>query len=200
MSKHAVYPDDSPILSTVSAQLFAAATKPLSDFIAALRTYPAIRANGNNAQYIEGRIEALQEDLWHLLRQCTEIRQEVQSEIKRLGMTREQGAKIRASVKARQKFVDIADFYMPTARTNVSPLKRNQIFTRDNYSCRLCPNTYKDMRLEVDHWIPVNEGGSHYDENLVTLCKDCNRKKGGRRPDTAEPPPPFRFMIRQLAA
>ena len=35
-----------------------------------------------------------------------------------------------------------------------------------------------DVILEVDHVLPVCEGGTNDIDNLVTSCKDCNRGKG----------------------
>jgi hypothetical protein len=39
--------------------------------------------------------------------------------------------------------------------------------------------------LTLDHVVPRHRGGSHTWENLVTACKVCNHRKGGRTPDEA---------------
>ncbi len=39
--------------------------------------------------------------------------------------------------------------------------------------------------MEVDHVIPVSKGGQSTLNNLVTACRDCNRKKGSRMPKEA---------------
>lgn len=58
---------------------------------------------------------------------------------------------------------------------------RQKILVRDNYTCQICGNsTYKEknLLLEVDHIIPLSQGGITSEKNLQTLCWKCNRTKG----------------------
>lgn len=64
---------------------------------------------------------------------------------------------------------------------------RVEVLKRDNWQCVQCGAR---GQLEVDHIIPVRDGGSEYDPaNLQTLCKQCHAVKtrsevfGGRKPD-----------------
>jgi 5-methylcytosine-specific restriction endonuclease McrA len=52
---------------------------------------------------------------------------------------------------------------------------RDEIFARDFYRCKICGS---DKDLTVDHIIPFSKGGSTKKDNLQTLCRNCNRKKG----------------------
>ena len=57
---------------------------------------------------------------------------------------------------------------------------RYKILKRDGYRCQLCGRRAvdgHDVLLEVDHKIPVSQGGQTVEENLWTLCWDCNRGK-----------------------
>ncbi len=67
----------------------------------------------------------------------------------------------------------------------VRPKKRSSrfmILQRDNFRCQYCGKTPKDdIRLEIDHIIPLCKGGSDEDSNLITACFECNRTKGGNR-------------------
>jgi len=62
---------------------------------------------------------------------------------------------------------------------------RNKIFNRDDFTCQKCktkydPNVLGDdawSKLECHHIIARVEGGTHKDENLVTLCKECHKKE-----------------------
>ncbi len=43
-------------------------------------------------------------------------------------------------------------------------------------NCTLFPN--KRKQLTIDHIVPVCEGGSHEDDNLVGACHDCYSERG----------------------
>jgi len=59
-------------------------------------------------------------------------------------------------------------------------LTRREIFTRDRERCQYCGRQGGDLTL--DHVIPKHQGGEHVWENLVTACRSCNHRKGGRTP------------------
>lgn len=63
---------------------------------------------------------------------------------------------------------------------------RTAVFERDEFRCRYCGNdAYDRKHLVVDHVIPVDEGRIDTMDNLVTACRSCNGRKGGRRPEQA---------------
>jgi len=62
-------------------------------------------------------------------------------------------------------------------------LTRREIFARDRYTCQYCFHTGSELTL--DHVVPRHRGGAHSWENLVTACKTCNHRKGGRTPEEA---------------
>lgn len=62
-------------------------------------------------------------------------------------------------------------------------LTRRELFIRDNLICQYCGVKTRDLTL--DHVIPRHKGGKHVWENLVSCCRRCNHKKGGRTPDEA---------------
>lgn len=70
---------------------------------------------------------------------------------------------------------------MLNQRKPISTKTRFDIFKRDSFTCQYCgKGTTNGVVLEVDHIVPVCEGGNNSKENLVTACWDCNRGKGGR--------------------
>ena len=72
-------------------------------------------------------------------------------------------------------------------------LSRREIFRRDHYTCQYCNRATSD--LTVDHVLPRHRGGAHSWENLVSACRACNHRKGGRTPEEARMRllrPPFR--------
>lgn len=54
---------------------------------------------------------------------------------------------------------------------------RTQVYERDLYRCVHC-GTHKD--LSIDHIFPESRGGTLELENLQTLCRPCNSRKGAR--------------------
>jgi len=59
----------------------------------------------------------------------------------------------------------------------VSKKIRFEVFKRDGFICRDCGKNPPDVKLEVDHIIPVSKGGSDDIDNLISSCFDCNRGK-----------------------
>ncbi|HEX9987202.1 MAG TPA: HNH endonuclease [Chloroflexia bacterium] len=57
-------------------------------------------------------------------------------------------------------------------------LSRKEIFIRDSYTCQYCGVKTRDLTL--DHVIPRSKSGPHTWENLVSACRGCNHRKGGK--------------------
>ena len=62
----------------------------------------------------------------------------------------------------------------------MKPSVRFEVFRRDAFTCRYCGRKSPDAILEVDHVIPLSEGGGDQLDNLTTSCSDCNRGKAAR--------------------
>ncbi len=54
---------------------------------------------------------------------------------------------------------------------------RTRVFERDAYRCRHCGGW---VGLSVDHIQPESRGGTLELDNLQTLCRSCNSRKGAR--------------------
>jgi 5-methylcytosine-specific restriction endonuclease McrA len=57
---------------------------------------------------------------------------------------------------------------------------RIAVFRRDGYRCQHCGKVAGPAELEVDHVVPRSLDGPDEFENLQTLCRTCNRRKGAR--------------------
>jgi len=56
--------------------------------------------------------------------------------------------------------------------------RRFEVLKRDNFTCTYCGKTVKDdVKLHIDHIIPLSRGGSNNPNNLTTACDKCNRGK-----------------------
>lgn len=69
---------------------------------------------------------------------------------------------------------DIAKLYR---KSPIPSEMRWAVFRRDNFTCKRCG---RQEDLHADHVIPESKGGPTTMENLQTLCRDCNVKKGTR--------------------
>lgn len=66
------------------------------------------------------------------------------------------------------------------ARKQLSKKLRFDVFKRDGFKCQYCGTTPEKEVLQVDHIIPVAEGGENDLDNLITSCQPCNLGKGAR--------------------
>ena len=64
-------------------------------------------------------------------------------------------------------------------REGISLKLRFEIFRRDKYKCQICgaSTNEENVKLEIDHKIPVAKRGTNDLSNLWTLCFKCNRGK-----------------------
>ena len=75
--------------------------------------------------------------------------------------------------------------YLATARGQrnlLTPSLRYDVLKRDNFRCQICGRSSDDdnVKLHVDHIIPVSKGGKTELSNLRTLCQDCNLGKSDK--------------------
>lgn len=55
---------------------------------------------------------------------------------------------------------------------------RRYILVRDEFTCQQCGRQLTPYELDIDHIIPISEGGHPFDpKNLQTLCKSCHITK-----------------------
>lgn len=75
--------------------------------------------------------------------------------------------------------IDIPDLIQREVSAPAKPKRdyRQAIFDRDGFACVKC-GVSED--LTVDHIIPISKGGKETLDNLQTLCKICNSKKGNK--------------------
>ena len=62
-------------------------------------------------------------------------------------------------------------------------LTRREVFIRDGFTCQYCGRD--NVELTIDHVVPRSRGGPHTWDNLVSACKMCNHRKGGKSPTEA---------------
>jgi len=76
--------------------------------------------------------------------------------------------------------------FVPLAKKrHLVRFSRTNIFLRDRNTCQYCGGKFAKQHLTLDHIIPVVQGGGKGWSNIVTACKPCNQRKGGRTPTQA---------------
>jgi 5-methylcytosine-specific restriction endonuclease McrA len=62
---------------------------------------------------------------------------------------------------------------------------RANVLARDGLACQYCGRKASPRELTFDHVLPRSQGGRTSWENIVTACRRCNARKGGRTPEQA---------------
>jgi tetratricopeptide (TPR) repeat protein len=75
--------------------------------------------------------------------------------------------------------VDVASIKIDTVR-RIPPTLRFEVLQRDNHTCQYCGRTPPEVKLVIDHLIPVAKGGTDDFDNLITSCDDCNSGKSDK--------------------
>lgn len=73
-----------------------------------------------------------------------------------------------------------------TTPRSISLSLRYKVLSRDRFRCVICgrsPAKDPSIELHVDHIHPWSKGGQNIEENLRTLCFDCNLGKGDKIED-----------------
>lgn len=73
---------------------------------------------------------------------------------------------------------------------SVSKKLRQLIRQRANFACEYCGVTesHSGAELTIDHFQPVNKGGTEQEDNLVYCCHRCNEYKSDYFPDSDNKP------------
>lgn len=67
---------------------------------------------------------------------------------------------------------------MSNQRKPIAKKVRFDVFKRDGFVCQYCGAHPPSVLLQIDHIIPVVDGGKNDIDNLVTACQSCNSGKG----------------------
>ena len=67
-----------------------------------------------------------------------------------------------------------------SARGTISLKIRWDVMKRGNYMCAKCGSRPPDVSLEIDHIVPLAQGGTDAITNLQVLCNRCNQGKKAR--------------------
>lgn len=60
----------------------------------------------------------------------------------------------------------------------ISGAVQQRVWARDEFRCMYCNGEMGKVQLTVDHWVPLELGGSNDMLNLISACRKCNKMKG----------------------
>lgn len=86
-------------------------------------------------------------------------------------------------ITSSQELPQIAEAAPSATPRSISLSLRYKVLCRDHFRCVICgrsPAKDHSVELHVDHIIPWSKGGQNVEENLRTLCFDCNLGKGAK--------------------
>jgi 5-methylcytosine-specific restriction endonuclease McrA len=66
-------------------------------------------------------------------------------------------------------------------RRKIGSAKRQRIYERDGNRCVRCGLGLLEL-LTLDHIVPQSRGGTNAEDNLQTMCRSCNGRKGHTMP------------------
>lgn len=56
----------------------------------------------------------------------------------------------------------------------------NDLLKKHNYKCLFCGRGLPEVKVTVDHIIPISKGGTNDISNIQPLCMSCNRRKSDK--------------------
>jgi 5-methylcytosine-specific restriction endonuclease McrA len=92
---------------------------------------------------------------------------------------------VRLSVKA-PSVVRLVRYIPLQKNQDIVRFSRLNVLLRDRFRCQYCAEIFPRTSLTMDHIVPVVQGGQKSWTNIVTSCRLCNQKKGGRTPAQAK--------------
>lgn len=91
----------------------------------------------------------------------------------------------RVELKSNQYLLETLEL-QPVIAREISPEIRKQIFERNGFTCQICGagtgddapcEPGKKVRFQIDHIVPISQGGTDKESNLRTTCVYYNKEK-----------------------
>lgn len=71
-----------------------------------------------------------------------------------------------------------SNFKDNSKRYSFTQMERNAIASTQNYKCNVCEIELEEQReYDIDHIIPIANGGKNTVDNLQAICKNCHKEK-----------------------
>ena len=104
-------------------------------------------------------------------------RKTIERYVKEIGILRNRSDAFKNAIKnGRMKYDHLkSDNKTKLRRKIINPAQRYSLLKNNNFKCSLCGDSAMEgAKLQVDHIVPIVEGGGNEDSNLQVLCRECN--------------------------
>lgn len=68
-------------------------------------------------------------------------------------------------------------------RYQISGDVQQKIWALDSFKCVYCDRQMGEVQLSIDHFVPLELGGSNDETNYLSACRRCNKQKGNKKPE-----------------
>lgn len=68
-------------------------------------------------------------------------------------------------------------------RYAISGNVQQRVWARDGFKCVYCNAQMGKVLMTIDHFVPLEQGGTNDERNYVSACRPCNKAKGMMMPD-----------------
>ena len=79
-----------------------------------------------------------------------------------------------------RQFVRNRKSRIKAGKGKITLLQWEKVKKKQNYICLYCRKKEPEIKLTIDHIIPITKGGKHSIENIQALCSSCNSKKNNK--------------------
>jgi 5-methylcytosine-specific restriction endonuclease McrA len=67
-------------------------------------------------------------------------------------------------------------------RYEISGAVQQKVWAADGFKCMYCGAAMGNVQLTIDHFRPLEQGGTNDESNYISACRRCNKDKGGEHP------------------
>lgn len=92
----------------------------------------------------------------------------------------------------------LAKAFHRKVRYEISGHIQQRVWVADDFKCVYCNRKMGEVQLTIDHFIPLELGGSNSPANYLSACRRCNKDKGSQDPKAWCKPQQYLELVHYL--